>query len=102
MSARAVHSPPDPKQGKTITLDPSVSSVDDVMNALPDADELASGTLVLVPGSDGERRSFVRTVLGAFGARTKTIPLSWRCSALVARGYVNVAAHEDMAWGYAP
>jgi hypothetical protein len=95
------------EKARTVTLDPDVASVDAVMTKLPDPDELEGGTLVLLPADAGGRRSLARTVLAAFG-RTRTIPRALRCSALVARGYVDVGAgvdpdtRSDLAWGYVP
>jgi hypothetical protein len=92
---------------RTVALDPEVASVAAVVRALPDPDELEGGTLVILPAEAGGRRSLARTVLAAFG-RTRTISRALRCTALVARGYVDVGAgvdpdtRADLAWGYVP
>jgi hypothetical protein len=85
-----------------------LGSVAAVARALPDPAELAPGTLVLVPSARGGRggRSLARSVLTALGLRSP-VARALRCSALVARGYVDVGAgedeaREDLAWGYVP
>ena len=82
-------------------------SVAAVMAKLPDPASLAPCALVILPGEIVPgTRSLARSVLAVFG-RTKTVTRARRCSALVARGYVDVGAAEDetradLAWGYAP
>lgn len=83
------------------------TSVAAIMDALPDPASLPEDTLVIVPGEvTAHGRSLARSVLAVFG-RNKTVPRVRRCSALVARGYVDVGAGADengadLAWGYAP
>ena len=86
----------------TIALrDEDASSVAAIMAKLPDPGSLPGGALVVVPGEIASAgRSLARSVLAVFG-RTKTVARARRCSALVARGYVDVGAAEDLAWGYA-
>jgi hypothetical protein len=78
-----------------------------IARALPDADALAEGTLVLVLPEVVTSASLAARVLAALG-RGRTVPRALRCTALVARGYVDVAAgidpttRADLAWGYAP
>lgn len=92
---------------KTVPLGESeAASVATIMATLPDPTTLAPGTLVLVPGEAASPRSLARSVLAVFG-RSKAITRARRCTALVARGYVDVGAAEDdarvdLAWGYAP
>ena len=80
------------------------ASVATVMAALPDPATLASGALVVVPAALAGK-SLARSVLSMLG-RPKRVATSRRCSALVARGYVQVGAAEDgeddLVWGYAP
>ena len=82
------------------------ASVAAVMAKLPDPASLTPGTLVIVPGELAKaRRSLARSVLAVFG-HTKSVTRARRCSALVARGFVDVGAAEDetradLAWGYA-
>ena len=92
----------------TIALrDDDAASVAAIMAKLPDPASLSPGALVVVPAEIASTgRSLARSVLAVFG-RTKTATRARRCSALVARGYVDVGAAEDdtradLAWGYAP
>ena len=92
----------------TVALgDDDAGSVAAIMSKLPDPASLPAGTLVIVPGEIASYgRSLARTVLAVLG-RTKTVTRARRCSALVARGYVDVGAaeddtHADLAWEYAP
>jgi hypothetical protein len=76
------------------------------MATLPAPASLAPGTLVLVPGELADSQGLARRVLAVFG-RTTRVPRARRCSALLARGYVDVGAAlddagVDIAWGYAP
>lgn len=76
-----------------------------VARDLPDADALPAGTLVvMLPG--GAAPSLTTRLLAALG-RGKAVPRALRSSALVARGYVRVAAATDetlgdLVWGYVP
>jgi hypothetical protein len=96
-------------RARTVALaEADASSVETIMNALPDPSELPPGTLVVVPGELAGSRSLAQSVLAALGRR-KPIARALRCSALVARGYVDVGAgapqdevRADLAWGYAP
>jgi hypothetical protein len=93
---------------KVVVLDEtSAASVATIMAALPDPQSLPAGALVIVPAEIGgaSGRSFARSVLAVFG-RVKAVTRARRCSALVARGYVDVGAAEDetradLAWGRA-
>jgi endonuclease V-like protein UPF0215 family len=89
----------------TVSLGDDATTVARVMELLPDPSSLEPGTLVLLPGQSASR-SLARSVLAVFG-RTKTVPRALRCSALLARGYVDIGAAEDdarvdLAWGRAP
>ncbi|MBX3211834.1 MAG: hypothetical protein KF850_07365 [Labilithrix sp.] len=101
---------------KTVALgEAEAASVASIAAALPDPASLTPGTLVVVPGAlQAERargplalgRTLARSVLSVLG-RPQTVTRARRCSALVARGYVDVGAAEDelradLAWGYAP
>jgi len=82
----------------------SLRSIEDVLGALPDPATLAPRALVLVPA--GGARTLARSLLAMLG-RDVALPRVVRCSALVAKGYVDVGAArtedgEDVAWGYAP
>jgi hypothetical protein len=90
---------------RRVTLAASGATVAAVIDALPDPRELPPGTLVVVPGEVAGASSLARSVLAVFG-RARTVPRAVRCSALVARGYVEVGAAEDgradLAWGRVP
>ncbi len=87
----------------TITLESEALDVAAVMARLPAPADLPAGTLVVVPAKVEAPRSLARSVLAMLG-RAKTVSRALRCSALVARGYVDVGAaeddaHVDLAWG---
>jgi hypothetical protein len=91
------------RAGATVVATASMKTVDDVLSALPDPDTLAPSTLVVLPA---ETPSFTRSLMAMLG-RTAAASRPARCSALVARGYVDVGAAstddgEDLAWGYVP
>ena len=68
---------------------------------LPHASTLPSGTPVFVLGTAAAARPFWHLF-----ARGVPIPRAARCTALLARGYVDIGADEvdgdDLAWGHAP
>ena len=76
-----------------------------VIAALPDPAALDPGTLVVIPARMAGAKSLGRSLLAVFG-RAKTVARTRRCTALVARGYIDVGAAEgddgDLAWGRAP
>ena len=78
-----------------------------VAHALPDPDELPGGTLLFVLPQVVDPPSIGRRLLAALG-RGRTVTRVLRSTALVARGYVGVAAGVDresqcdLVWGYAP
>lgn len=110
LRARITARPPSAEQRagatKVVLRDDDAASVAAVMAKLPDPASLPPGTLVIVPGEIAKAgRSLARSVLAVFG-HTKSVPRARRCSALVARGFVDVGAAEDetrtdIAWGYA-
>lgn len=87
--------------------DTDVTSIAKIMASLPEPRTLDPRTLVLVFAEVSAPRSFAQSLLAFFG-RGKTAPRAFRCSALVARGYVDVGASDvddeslDLVWGYAP
>jgi hypothetical protein len=78
-------------------------SVPSVAAQVPLASELAGGTLVVLLPTASQRRSLLRWFAAAVA-----IPRAVRCSALLARGYVDIGAGTDqatgadLAWGSAP
>jgi hypothetical protein len=97
--------PSDLGDAKVVELtEHAAASLAGVIAALPDPATLDAGALVVLP-ADIRGGGFARSVLAVFG-RKKTVARTRRCSALVARGYVDVGAAEsedgDLAWGRAP
>lgn len=84
---------------------PDVTDVAAVARALPDPDDLPAGTLVLVLPNVIGPPSLTGRLLAAMG-RGETVSRALRATALVARGYVRVAAgvdretRSDLVWGY--
>lgn len=82
--------------GKVVTFD-----------ALPDANAVEPGTLVVVTDHARGERSLVKSVLGALG-RKQSVSRATRCTALLLKGYIRIGAgvdpdtSADLAWGYAP
>lgn len=82
------------------------TDLDAVARALPDPDSLPAGTLLFVLPNVIERPSLASRLLAAFG-RDRTVSRELRSTALVARGYVRIAAgmdpesESDLVWGYA-
>jgi hypothetical protein len=78
-----------------------------VAQALPDPDELPGGTLLIILPHIVDPPSLASRFLAALG-RGRTVPRALRATALVARGYVRVAAgidresRSDLVWGYSP
>ena len=78
-----------------------------VARALPDPDELPAGALVVLLPEVVDAPSLASRFLAALG-RGRTVPRALRSTALVARGYVRVAAGidgktgSDLVWAYAP
>lgn len=84
-----------------------------VARRLPDPGSLESGTRVEIPAEVEVPKTMKSRLLAALG-RGATVPRVLRCTALVARGYVRVAADSaqrdtsdksgkrDLVWGYAP
>jgi hypothetical protein len=81
----------------------TAAGVTDVASQIPAATELPPGTPVIVLGSAARSAS-----LWGLVSRAVEIPRAVRCSALVARGYVDIGAGTDevtgadLAWGVTP
>jgi hypothetical protein len=91
-----------------VALGPSdATDVATVARALPDPDGLPPGTLLIVLPSIVGAPSLTGRFLAAMG-RGPTASRALRATALVAHGYVRVAAgvdretRSDLVWGYAP
>lgn len=103
---RPVAEAPALTNARTVVLsEADAATVETIMAALPDPATLEHGALVVLPAAVRSPRTLTRSVLAVFG-RAKTAARSSRCTALVARGYVDVGAaagaDDDLAWGYAP
>jgi len=66
---------------------------------IPDASSLPSRAAVVVPQAATKRGGVLRRWLGD---RSVPVPRHVRCAALLARGYVDIAADEAQAWGFVP
>jgi len=64
---------------------------------LPHASTLPSRTVVALPAVAVRRRRFLRGVLGDSKVN---VSRATRCTALLLRGYVDVAADAAAAWGF--
>jgi hypothetical protein len=86
----------------TVTLDATDADVEvpaSIAAQIPLASTLAAGTKVSVLPRATRRAGVLRRMLG--GARVD-VPVSSRCTALLARGYVAIGAAGENAWGIAP
>ena len=91
-----------PSEAKRVRLDATDADAEDpaaVAAQIPDPATLDAGTTVLVEGIAVQKRGLMQRVLG-----DKKVPVarSVRCTALLARGYVKIAAEGDAAWGTVP
>jgi hypothetical protein len=72
-----------------------------VASQVPHASTLPAGTAVFVLGKATAARPFWRLF-----ARALPVPRAVRCTALLARGYIDIAADDvdgdDLAWGLTP
>jgi hypothetical protein len=85
-----------------VLLDGAEADLDDasaVADQLPAASTLPPRTLVVVLGTPARAGGVLRRWLPA---RTAPVPRSARCTALLARGYVDVGAEAGVAWGWSP
>ena len=108
------HSPPPMESAHVVRLKLSAHALADTSTALreciaqiPEASELAPGTMVAVAGElESDRsRGLLRRI--ASMAPRPQVHRAMRCTGLLARGYVRIAAGADAhgadwAWGYAP
>jgi hypothetical protein len=93
-------------QATAVLLDATgvdLAEVGAVAQQIPGADALPGGTPVLVLGAAARPGSFWRRILGG---RRIPVARATRCTALIARGYVDVGAGDadgvDVAWGWVP
>jgi len=84
-----------------------ITDVATVARVLPAPDELPGGTLLVVLPQVALPPSLASRFLAALG-RGRTVSRALRSTALVARGFVRVAAgvdresRSDLVWGYSP
>jgi hypothetical protein len=74
-----------------------LTTVRDLVEQIADARTLQPRTAVIVLATAGRTPSGWRRVLGA---QRVAVPVELRCSALLARGYVEIGADADLAWGW--
>jgi hypothetical protein len=84
-----------------------VIALREAMGQLPDASQLEPGTLTAIPAAIASTED--RGFLGRFSALGPRVQLhrATRCTCLLARGYVRIAAGRDgqgmdWVWGYVP
>ncbi|MBI5533231.1 MAG: hypothetical protein HY898_10970 [Deltaproteobacteria bacterium] len=84
-----------------------VIALREAMRQLPDASQAEPGSLIAIPATAAPEQE--RGFLGRFGAIGPRVQIhrATRCTCLLARGYVRIAAGRDAqgmdwAWGYAP
>ena len=90
-----------PQGAQRVTLSATDADMEDpaqVAAQLPAANTLDAGAAVLVEPGAVQKRGLLRRVLG-----DRRVPVSKavRCTALLARGYVDIAAEGDVVWGRA-
>jgi hypothetical protein len=88
-----------PAKATKVTLDATGADLDDpasVAGQIPAPDALPEGTTVVVEPTAVVKRGGLRRWLGD---RRVPVPLSARCTALLACGYVDIRADGDVARG---
>ena len=80
----------------------STIAIADVISQLPEIGDMKPGAqVVILPRIIPSAGLFARLF-----SRNKSVPRALRCSALLARGFVDIAAagegDDDLAWGFAP
>lgn len=91
-----------PEGARLVRLDATdadVESAGAIAAQIPDASTLPSGSAVVVPQSATKRGGVLSRWLGD---RRVPVPRHVRCAVLLARGYVDIAADDAQAWGFAP
>jgi hypothetical protein len=83
----------------------NLAEIGAVAEQIPSADGLAGGTPVFVLGAAARPGPWWRRVLGG---RRILVARETRCTALIARGYIDVSAESgeaggsDVVWGWVP
>ena len=89
-------------EGLTVRLDATTADVEvpaAIASQIPLASTLAPGTKVMVLPTATRKRGVLGRLLGD---RAIPVPRWSRCSALLSRGYVDLASAGDTVWGKAP
>ncbi|MEO6418273.1 MAG: hypothetical protein ABIP39_02635 [Polyangiaceae bacterium] len=77
-------------------------AVAEVVSQLPGIDSVPAGTKLVIAG----RLASPTGLLARIFSGKKTVPRAVRSSALLARGFVDIAAasegDDDLVWGFAP
>lgn len=76
-----------------------VESAGAIAAQIPEASTLPSRSALVVTQAATKRGGVLRRWLGD---RSVAVPRHVRCAALLARGYVDIAADDAQAWGFAP
>lgn len=80
----------------------STFAIAEVISQLPEVGSMKPGTQVVILARSTPPTGLFARVFG----RKKGVPRAVRCSALLARGFVNIAAagegDDDLVWGFAP
>ncbi len=76
-----------------------VTSPAEVAAQIPEPSTLPPGAAVVLGPLATRKRGALGRLLG--DGKTK-VPLSARCTALLARGYVELGADGEVAWGFTP
>lgn len=94
------HSPPaDAQSIRLDATDADVESPAEVAAQLPHARTRAAGSALIVSATASQKRGALGRFLG--DGKVK-VPLASRCTALLARGYVDLSASGEAAWGVVP
>jgi hypothetical protein len=96
-----VRRPSPPDDAVIVRLDATDADMEDphaVAPQIPHASTLRAGSAVRVAGVATKRRALGRWL----GDGHAKVPRVARCTALLARGYVAIAAAGDDVWGLAP
>ena len=91
-----------PEGARVIRLDATdadVESAGAIAAQIPEASALPSRSAVVLPQAATKRGGALRRWLGD---RSVPVPRHVRCAALLTRGYVDIAADDAQAWGFAP
>jgi hypothetical protein len=91
-----------PQGARVVRLDATEADVQSpgaVAAQIPDASTLPSRSAVILPPVAAKRGGALSRWLGNRGV---PVPRHVRCAALLARGYVDIAADDAQVWGFAP